>query len=146
MREAIDWLLRLDAADAPESDWLAFQLWIAAAPENLEAYEQAQRVTAELAAAAPALSRALDTRSIVPAPRRLPSGRRPQWRARIGPAVAGLAAAAAAVIVVVAVRPAPPVTPDVYQTAKGESRMLDLADGSHVYLNSASRLSVRLER
>jgi len=48
-------------------------------------------------------------------------------------------------VVFVAVRPEAPVPTQVYQTAKGESRVLDLADGSTIHLNSASRIAVRLE-
>jgi transmembrane sensor len=49
-------------------------------------------------------------------------------------------------VVFVTVRPAPPAPTKVFQTAKGENRMLNLADGSRIHLNSASRLTVRLER
>jgi transmembrane sensor len=82
--------------------------------------------------------------------RRRGHGRRPHLRGhgrpRAWPVVGGLAAAAAAVAVVVLLRPPMPAPTDIYQTAKGQSRMLQLADGSHVRLNSASRLSVRLDR
>jgi transmembrane sensor len=43
-----------------------------------------------------------------------------------------------------ALRPAAPA--QVYQTAKGETRMVALADGTRIELNSDSRIAVRLER
>jgi transmembrane sensor len=62
------------------------------------------------------------------------------WRTAAGLA----AAAAAAVVAFVAVNSTSPVREDVYQTARGETRTLNLADGSRIDLGSASRLSVRL--
>ena len=145
--EAVDWLLRLEAPQAGEADWLAFYAWMEAAPEHRDAYERVDRVSTELSGAAQDLMSALDVRDRAPAPRRRGFGRPAQRWTRAWPAAAaGLAAAAAALVVVVAVRPPPPVPTDVYQTAKGESRLLNLADGSHINLNSASRISVRLER
>ena len=147
--EAIGWLLRLDAPDATESDWLAFHVWLEASPEHLDAFEQADRVSAALTGSAPALLQALDSRTaskpIVAQPRRPLQVRRTQRWTRAWPTDAGLAAAAAAVLVVVAVRPPPPIPTELYQTAVGQNRMLNLADGSHVQLNSGSRLSVRWE-
>jgi len=147
-QDATAWLLRLDAPDATESDWLALQAWLEAAPEHRAAFDRLERVSAELKAAAPELLRALDAPSIITsAPRRRRAavrGAGPRqgtlWRM-----AAGLAAAAAALVVFVAVRPPAPAPTDIYQTAKGESRVLDLADGSRIHLNSASRVAVRLE-
>jgi len=151
-REAVDWLLRVERADAAEADWLALQAWLEAAPENREAFDRAERVSAELVAAAADLRLALEPlapQPVVPAPivsaprRSLPRDRgRRLWRS-----VAGLAAAAAAAVVAVAVLRTPaPAPTETYQTAKGESRTVDLADGSHVHLNTATRIAVRLER
>ncbi|HTI67743.1 MAG TPA: FecR domain-containing protein [Caulobacteraceae bacterium] len=144
-REAISWLLRLHASDATEADWLAHRAWLEAAPAHRDAYDRTERVSAELSAAAPELVRALGSR--IPGARRTRvAARRPMARPMVWRAVGGLAAAAAAAVLFVAIRPVPPVPTQVYQTAKGENRMLELADGSHIHLNSASRISVRLER
>ena len=154
---AAGWALRLDAPDASEADWSALQAWLGAAPEHRTAFDRAERVLAELTAAAPALATAYAARPPVPPvaaevqPRRRRAvdrrarGRGPErlWR----PA-AGLAAAAAAALAVFAtVRPpAPPAPGEVFQTAKGEDRPIALADGSRIQLNSGSRIVVRLGR
>jgi transmembrane sensor len=144
-QDAIAWLLRLDAPDATEADWLDLQAWLDAAPEHREALDRVEQLSAELTQSAPQLLAALGPRP-GPAPRRERAAqRRPQMRARLWKAVGGLAAAAAALVVFVAVRPEAPAPAQVYQTAKGESRVLDLADGSKIHLNSASRITVRFE-
>ena len=151
--DAIAWLLRLQAADAVEADWLALQAWLDAAPENRAAYDRAERVSHELTASAAGLLQGLNDPARSPlaqprrpvAPRRESAGRRP-FRAAPWRAVGGLAAAAAALVLFVAVRPEPPAPAQVYQTVKGENRMLALADGSRVHLNSGSRIAVRLDR
>lgn len=150
--EAVAWLARVHAPEATEADWLALEGWLASASEHLAAYEKAERVSAELDAMAAELRLALVSSLTVapstvapaprrPAPRRGSSATRFVWRP-----LAGIAAAAAAAVLFVAVRPEAPVPTEVFQTQKGESRLLDLADGSHVHLNSGSRLTVRLEK
>ena len=42
MDEALDWLLRLQCASA--ADTTAFEIWLSAAPENAEAYVEAEAV------------------------------------------------------------------------------------------------------
>lgn len=144
-REAIAWLLRLDAPDAGEADWLALRSWLEAAPEHRDAFDRAERVSAELAEAASDILAALTSRPIAPLPRR-PVARRARPGVQFRRAAAVLAAAAAALVVFVALRPPAPAATQLYQTAKGESRMFELADGSRIHLNSGSRLAVRLER
>jgi transmembrane sensor len=157
---AIAWLLRLNAPEATEADWLALQAWLKAAPENRAAYDRVEGVSHELTSAAADLLRALDAPgpSLVPvaqprrplSPRRDAAHRNP-WASRpLRPAAwraaGGLAAAAAALVLFVAVQPEAPVPAQVYQTAKGENRLLALADGSRVHLNSGSRIAVRFDR
>ncbi|HTK34718.1 MAG TPA: FecR domain-containing protein [Caulobacteraceae bacterium] len=148
--QAIEWLLRLGAPEATEADWLDLQLWLSASPEHRDAFDRAELVCAELTGAAADLLPALRTLPTTAAARRRDDGRRAPLRARtnIGMRVwqisGGLAAAAAAVLFF-ALRPVPAPT-EVFQTAKGETRTVNLADGSHIVLNSGSRLSVRLER
>ena len=150
--DAIAWLLRLDAPDATEADWLAAGAWLEAAPEHREAFDRVQRIALEVTDAGPELLKALDAPAVAAAPRRQPwdrraGGRRPQPVRRIWRGAAGLVAAAAALVVFVVVRPpSAPTAAEVFQTAKGEDRVVQLADGSQVHLNSASRISVRLER
>jgi transmembrane sensor len=145
--EAVAWLSRVHAPEATEADWLALEAWLAASPAHLAAYDSAERVSAELDALAPELRRALAAPiATQPAPRRAPPRRHASSARRIWRPLAGIAAAAAAAVLFVAVRPEAPVPTEVFQTQKGESRLLDLADGSHIHLNSGSRLTVRLEK
>jgi len=70
---------------------------------------------------------------------RAPIPRRALWGA-------GAAIAAALVVAVgVGMQPAA-VTAQVYETAAGETRDVVLADGTHIRLNAASKITVRMER
>ena len=143
--QAIAWLLRLDAPDAAESDWLALAAWLEESPEHRLAFDRAERLSFEIAAVSPALIAGLDAPVSArgSAPRRATSRRvRPGrwvWVA------AGLAAAACFAVAVMPLLQ-PPTPALVYQTAKGETRMVSLADGSRIALNSDTRLTVRLQR
>ena len=145
-QEAVAWLSRVDSLDAGEADWLELEVWLQAAPENRDAFDRAELLSAELTAIAPALLRALNARPLAPAPRR-PTRSRPEVAARRRwvYATVGLAATLA-VAVFVALRQPPPAPAQLYETAKGQSREVALADGTHIELNSGSRISVRLER
>ena len=144
--QAVAWLSRLDAPEAADADWLALADWLEAAPENRDAFDRAERLSSEIAALAPDLVRGLDAARATPiipaAPRR--ARRRGAPLRRWAWAAAGLAAAACLVVVVApGLQPAPIQT---YQTAKGQTRVVALADGTQIALNSDTRLSVRLER
>jgi transmembrane sensor len=140
--EAVAWLLRLDDPDAGEADWLAHAAWLEAAPANRAVFDRAQRLSAELAALAPDLIRGLDAVVPMSSPRR-PARRKVSF-SRWGWTTAALAAAACFVVVLApALRPVPSVE---YQTAKGETRTVALADGTVIHLNGGSRIAVRLER
>lgn len=147
---AVAWLLRVDAPEATEADWLALRAWLESAPEHREVYDRAERVSAELSASASALLQALDAYPVAPLPRRQSldrraGGRRPTGaQQRLWSGFAAAAAAAAALAIFVAVRP--PAPAEIFQTAKGEDRVVSLADGSSLHLNTGSRIAVRLER
>lgn len=144
--QAADWLLRVNAEDAAESDWLALEAWLAADPANLDAYERAEMlwsdIEAERAAVLQALPAEPPTAEVVDLASRRRIARAPMrrgfdWRA----------AAAAAVVLVAggtaffAVQP----RSTAYETAKGQSRDVALADGSKLALNSGSKISVRFD-
>ena len=129
---AADWVVRLAAPDVSESDALAFAAWLAADPANPAAYDRALAVWQAFEAQAPAVREALKT------------GPRPSRRAWIAPLAAAAAAAALAVIVAPQLRRES--APAAYATAAGEHRSLTLADGSHIDLNGATRLTVALRR
>jgi transmembrane sensor len=74
------------------------------------------------------------------------SARRPQaMRQRVWLGAGG--AIAAALVVAVGVGLAPKGVPtEIYQTAPGQTRVVTLADGTRIQLNSASRITVRFDR
>ncbi|THD80581.1 MAG: DUF4880 domain-containing protein [Phenylobacterium sp.] len=133
--EAADWVVRLQAADLSEADLLAFDAWLAAAPENTAAYDAALALSHEFEVNAEALREELSrTRPARPT------------LGRFFPAAAAMAAAAAVAVVVVVPAMRPAARPAVYATATGEHRSLTLADGTRIDLNAGTRLSVVLRR
>ena len=143
--EAAGWFARLQAEAATSDDWLAFERWLAAAPANTRAYEKLERLWVDLETA----DVAQELGVAPPAPRWVPPAA-PRHRAGIGRRVwlgAGAALAAGLAVVIIGVdlgqRPAPI---DVYRTAPGETRLVTLADGTHIRMNAASQISVSLGR
>jgi len=130
--DAAAWVVRLEAGDLGETEAVAFDAWLSASPQNAAAFDAALAVSHSYAAAADEVAHELSTRRVTPAP----MGR----RAVIG---FGAVAAAAAMALLVAPQLSGPQT-QTYETAKGERRTIQLADGSTVDLNGGTRLSVRL--
>lgn len=126
---AAGWLLRLARPTAGEADWLAFDAWLEESDAHREAYDAVIGLWSELEAAAPALSAALET----PA--------KPRTWSRWTMAGGAVAAALAVAVVPWAELTARTV---VYETGKGERRVVTLADGTRIDLNAGSRLTVRL--
>ena len=142
--QAVEWLIRLNADEASADDWRALEAWLSADPAHLAAYTRAETLWAELGDQSQALKDALDTppksATILPfAPRKAPA-RRPAFDRRW----AGVAAVLALVLAGGAFHyiHTRPVT---YETARGETRAIALADGTHIDLNGASRLAVRYD-
>ncbi|WP_293908145.1 FecR domain-containing protein [Phenylobacterium sp.] len=131
--DAAAWVVRLEAGSLGETEAVAFDAWLSAAPDNANAFDAALAVSHIYAAAGDAVTKALSERRAAPAP----VGRRAFL-------AVGAMAAAAAVAVVVApdLVSAPKAT--TYVTAKGERRTVRLADGSTLDLNAGTRLSVTL--
>lgn len=131
---AVEWHVRLTSDAAEESDWLAFEAWLDESPENLRAYEAVEALWSDL-----------DVARAVRGPAqvvRLTPRRRPAWVGPVGIA-ASLALAIAVGFGVWTTRAPTPVT---YQTAKGQTEAITLADGTHIRLNSGSRIVVALGR
>lgn len=134
--DAVAWLVRVQSDQAGADDWAALTAWLEASDDHLAAFEEVERVAAELTERAAEIAPALKTASsrVVPLRRRAVP---PVW----------FAAAAAAVLAVV-VGPMTwrgyQGTPTVYQTRPGETREVALADGTHIRMDSASTLTVRL--
>ncbi|WP_374574914.1 FecR domain-containing protein [Phenylobacterium sp.] len=138
-REAAEWLVRVQSDAATADDWAALTGWLEASPDHLAAFEEAELVAAELDDQREALGQAL-----APPDAKVVALRRGPARPRRGGVVAALAAAAAALVVAPMVWRAAEGQTQVYRTAPGEVRDIALADGSHIRLNGASQISVRL--
>lgn len=139
LQEAADWLTRLQRPEVDEADWLAFDAWLSE-PGAQEAYDAIQAVDEEI------FQRGAAVRGELAEPRR--AAAKPafmiDWRW-----LGGLGAAAAAAAIAITVAPWGELLPQpdtLYTTAKGESRTLDLADGTRIDLNTDSHVSVRLEK
>jgi len=133
--EAADWLARLQGDDAGEADWLAFETWLAASPDNWAAYDGLERLSAEIDARAEEVQAAL----------RAPRARRPHAPIAYAKWTALGAVAAAAGLLLWMVLPAAPVRPQVFDTAKGQVREIGLADGTRLALDAVSHVEVALE-
>jgi transmembrane sensor len=122
-----------------ESDWLAFDAWLNAAPGNRAAYDAAESLWNQLGRQSGALRKGLgDGAKVIAFPRR-GAAPGPLWWA-------ATAAAAASLLLFIgpfSLLNAP--QPTVYSTAKGERRAIQLPDGSRMWLNSGSQASVRLD-
>ena len=152
--EAARWFAHLQGEAATDDDWLAFERWLQASPAHASAYEQLEGLWVDLDYAP--VSKELGGRPLVAARRRLPVrpsawgfgarglvARGPGRRVWIG----GAAAIAASLAVVVGLDLRPPgVATQTYQTPAGQTRDITLADGTHIRLNAASKITVSFGR
>jgi len=145
LEEAASWAALLQDADATETDWENFTLWLEASEENRKAYDQMEDLgllideqNSELAAMVeqPAAQKGLVV-SLV------------KWRqsANMNSRAVGSAIAAMAAMLFIAVsfignEPAP--ESFAFATGVGEWREVMLADGSSVHLNVNTALEVTL--
>lgn len=143
--QASAWVVRLAGDDVGHADYVALETWLEASPGHRPAFEEAQALWAALdddrSALDAALTRAAaatpSTLSSPPRTRNSAPSRRRAW------AVGGLSAAAA-VACAIFLAPTLANRTVVYVTAPGEQKTIDLADGSTIEMNGASRLTVRL--
>lgn len=133
---AVEWHVRLMSDAAEAADWLAFEAWLDESPEHAAAYDEVEALWSDLDAA-PSGAEVVTLR-----PRPRAPGRAPRWAWPA--ALAASLAIAVGVGLNVGLIGGP--KPVVYETAKGATREIALADGTHVHLNSGSRISVVLGR
>jgi transmembrane sensor len=134
--DAVAWLVRVQSDQATADDWAALTVWLEVSEDHLAAFEEVERLGAELTDRASEIAPVLR-----PAVSRVVSLRRraalPAW-----------SAAAAAAVIAIVVGPMAwrgyQGTPTVYQTRPGETREIALADGTRIRLDAASTLTVRL--
>lgn len=124
-REAADWLARLRSETRGPADEAAFNAWISGSEERRATFD-ALTSTWELAGA---LRHDRDMTAL--ARRRSPRLARRAMLSGLGVSAVGLGWLA--------------VAPTVYATGVGETRTLNLDDGSSVLLDADSRLSVRID-
>lgn len=139
--EALAWLVRVQSDAATGEDWAALTAWLEASDANLAAFEAVEDLDHDIADSAPEIAAG------VAAPEDVVVAFRPRARPRarwvIGGGLAAAAAIAAVTLAPVA-RNAYQGQPVTYRTAPGETREIALADGSHIRLDGASALTVRL--
>jgi len=125
MDEALDWLVRLQCADA--EDTLAFEAWLNAAPENAEAYVKAEA----LWNGAPLHQVAVQ----------MHQQRRRSWRGRLCSHWKPLATAALLLIGLCTFGNLPLRLQADHLTVVGERQRLQLEDGAKVLLNTDSAVA-----
>ncbi len=140
LRQASEWYARLHSGDATAQDHVRLGDWLAAQPENQQAYEfvaETGRIAAHVQSASHGHRKPAPARrsSLRHAPRMGASATRRRW------VLAGSVAAAAAVVAGIGIVAHP--REHNYETAVGEIRTVTLADGSTLTLNGATRLAVR---
>jgi transmembrane sensor len=143
--EAAGWFARLQGEGVTADDWLAFERWLAAAPAHARAYEKLERLWVDLDQAdiARELGRIPYAPAAAPAAPRRPAG--PTRRMWLG-AGAALAAGLTVAVLGADVWMGPVAKPQIYRTAPGETRVVELADGTRIRMNAASQISVSLGR
>lgn len=135
-KEAADWFARLNTQTIPLSDLDRFKAW-RADPDCKAAYEAVESVWRKTAT----LQWDPDVRAELA---EIPDRSKKSPRSA---AVARWAAGATALVLLGAIATAVVLTrPDIYATGVGENRLVRLADGSTVRLDTDSRLEVRMGR
>lgn len=131
--KAFAWRARLDSGDVSTDERLEFERWLAAAPENGEAYRRLQTALEVLDEnGAEILAREYERELAALADR-------PQTRRRWGALAAAAAIVALALPVITIVGRAS--KPEVFVAGVGEKKVVELADGSRVTLSTDTRMT-----
>lgn len=141
--EAASWFARLQDEAVTGDDWLAFEHWLSAAPENQVAYEKLERLWVELDDAADEVKAALDAPVSLDAARVRRAGPTAMSRRRWMVASGALAASVALAVVIASNHGRPAAV--TYETGPGETRQVVLADGTKVWLNASSKIVARFD-
>jgi transmembrane sensor len=143
--EGLAWLVRVQSDRATADDWAELTAWLETSEDHVEAFDRAERLSAEIEDNVASIAAGIKPASsvVLPFARRAksPAPSRAPWAAAVG------MAAAAAILTVVAtpaLKRSYHGRPTVYRTAVGETRDLALADGSHVRMDGASSMTVWL--
>ncbi|HZZ31703.1 MAG TPA: FecR domain-containing protein [Phenylobacterium sp.] len=142
---AARWFARLQGEATTGDDWLAFEQWLQASAAHAQAYERLENLWVDLDFAP--VTKDLGGRPLIAAHRQRPV--RSDARSRTARRVwwgAGAAIAAGLTVAVAVGLQSSGVAAQIYETPTGKTRDVTLADGTHIRLNAASRITVRLER
>lgn len=131
--EAIAWHVRMSAGDADEAAWRAFTAWLEADTANRAAYDRVEDFDAEIDPQAAAQATVVSFRRPAPATRR-------NWIA------AGGLVAASLLVVAGAAAWLDRIPSTQYATGIGETKMVTLADGSVVTLNTDTVIDTAVSR
>jgi transmembrane sensor len=143
--EAARWFAILQGEAATGDDWLAFERWLQASPTHARAYERLEGLWIDLEYAP--VVRGLGGRPLLAAARRRapnrPAPSAVRRRAWLG---AGAAIAASLAVAIGVGVWSPGDVAQTFETPAGRTKDITLADGTHIRLNAASKITVRLER
>lgn len=145
--QAQSWFIQLSDVDAPVSSWLAFQDWLEQDEAHRLAYDAVEQLWVELDdAVSPAIIARLAANDAEPDPReRQASQRRVSTPSRRTWIVSAMAIAASLVVAVgVWPRIGAALGTETY-SSEDRPRTVELSDGSHIYLNRHSVVSVRMQ-
>lgn len=138
--DAVAWLVRVQSDAATAEDWAALADWLEGSDARLAAFEEAELIVADLDLRRSEIAEALPAPgpNVVTFPKRSATPARRAW-------IGGAIAASLAVLVGgPALWTASRGQSVTYETKAGETRRIDLADGTRITLDGGSRLSVRL--
>jgi transmembrane sensor len=141
--EASQWFAKVRSANLSDADWLALTLWLEGDPRHSAAFDELERLWVDLDGAA---VRDDATPASTVTPFRDRASRAPKRQAQRWPWAAGLAAAAALALFFALPDLQSHTGAQTFATGRGQTREIALSDGSHIALNAASQISVRLER
>jgi transmembrane sensor len=138
---AVAWLVRVQDDKAPADDWVALTAWLEASEAHADAFARAEALSTEISDNSVEITGAMFPAAGAVVALRSRARRVPTWVL-----LSGLAAAAAVVVVVAtpSLQRAYRGAPETYRTAVGETREITLSDGSHIRLDGASAMTVRL--
>ena len=155
LEEAAQWHARITDDAASEDVWLSFTLWLEQGSQHQAAYDQVEMLAEQIDELASSIKASLLKANDQTSGSNKAVGKtdgniiQAGWRWQTKRAWGGLAAAAAVVMVVfsnIGMIEAPKASTEEYFTAIGEQRLVKLADGSTIHLNTNSKLFVTLSQ
>lgn len=136
MKAAADWYVRLTSGNASQADHQAWRQWQDERSENADAWQRVEAVTGKFGSIPPAIGMA--------ALNQVAAGPHSSGRRRALKQLGLLIAAGAAGGLAYRQEPWAEVLAD-YSTGIGERREIVLADGTHLYLNTATSIDVSFD-